>query len=285
MLRRGPDRRDAAAGDARQGARRDAADHRRPAGGDGGLVPRASWQRELAGKADAEARVLDVLGRHRGPGRRARHRAGALGARQQRSTPPPRNALENTGRALRVAHARRARRVGGAAHRSRGAGRRASHATRRGCSRPASSTTSTAGASSAIACAPAGAATTRTRRSRSTPRTTRCCCASTSASAAGCPPGAGKAKSALAYEHLMIDEVQDFSPLELAVLLDATTRAALGHAGGRHGAGDRARARLLELGRAARLSRHRARARRAAARELPLDARDRRRRRARARAR
>jgi DNA helicase-2/ATP-dependent DNA helicase PcrA len=30
-------------------------------------------------------------------------------------------------------------------------------------------------------------------------------------------------KASLAYEHLMIDEVQDFSPLELAVLLDATS--------------------------------------------------------------
>jgi DNA helicase-2/ATP-dependent DNA helicase PcrA len=38
-------------------------------------------------------------------------------------------------------------------------------------------------------------------------------------------PGAGKdaVKAVLAYEHLMIDEVQDFSPLELAVLLDATS--------------------------------------------------------------
>jgi DNA helicase-2/ATP-dependent DNA helicase PcrA len=32
-------------------------------------------------------------------------------------------------------------------------------------------------------------------------------------------------KAPLAYEHLMVDEVQDFSPLELAVLLDTTTRA------------------------------------------------------------
>jgi DNA helicase-2/ATP-dependent DNA helicase PcrA len=31
-------------------------------------------------------------------------------------------------------------------------------------------------------------------------------------------------KGALAYEHVMIDEVQDFSPLELAVLLDTTTK-------------------------------------------------------------
>jgi len=37
-------------------------------------------------------------------------------------------------------------------------------------------------------------------------------------------PGATKdAKGVLAYEHLMIDEVQDFSPLELAVLLEATS--------------------------------------------------------------
>ncbi|HXJ21424.1 MAG TPA: 3'-5' exonuclease [Polyangia bacterium] len=33
----------------------------------------------------------------------------------------------------------------------------------------------------------------------------------------------GDAKATLAYEHLMIDEVQDFSPMELAVLLDATS--------------------------------------------------------------
>jgi DNA helicase-2/ATP-dependent DNA helicase PcrA len=39
------------------------------------------------------------------------------------------------------------------------------------------------------------------------------------------PAGAkeGGSKPVLAYEHLMIDEVQDFSPLELAVLLDATS--------------------------------------------------------------
>ena len=37
-------------------------------------------------------------------------------------------------------------------------------------------------------------------------------------------PGSPKdTKTVLAYEHLMIDEVQDFSPLELAVLLDATS--------------------------------------------------------------
>ncbi len=35
----------------------------------------------------------------------------------------------------------------------------------------------------------------------------------------------GGAKDPIAYEHLMIDEVQDFAPIELAVLLDSTTRA------------------------------------------------------------
>jgi DNA helicase-2/ATP-dependent DNA helicase PcrA len=40
------------------------------------------------------------------------------------------------------------------------------------------------------------------------------------------PDGAGPgSKGVLAYEHLMVDEVQDFSPLELAVLLDTTTAA------------------------------------------------------------
>ena len=46
----------------------------------------------------------------------------------------------------------------------------------------------------------------------------------------------------------MVDEVQDFSPLELAVLLDTHQRAALGHAGRRHRAGHRPRARLLRTG-------------------------------------
>jgi DNA helicase-2/ATP-dependent DNA helicase PcrA len=36
------------------------------------------------------------------------------------------------------------------------------------------------------------------------------------------PDGAGS-KGTLAYEHLMVDEVQDFSPIELAVLLDTTS--------------------------------------------------------------
>jgi DNA helicase-2/ATP-dependent DNA helicase PcrA len=36
-------------------------------------------------------------------------------------------------------------------------------------------------------------------------------------------PGLGKAQGPLSYEHLMIDEVQDFSPVELAVLLETTT--------------------------------------------------------------
>ncbi|HXI57990.1 MAG TPA: 3'-5' exonuclease [Polyangia bacterium] len=37
-------------------------------------------------------------------------------------------------------------------------------------------------------------------------------------------PLPGAKGTALAYEHLMVDEVQDFSPVELAVLLDTTTR-------------------------------------------------------------
>jgi DNA helicase-2/ATP-dependent DNA helicase PcrA len=38
-------------------------------------------------------------------------------------------------------------------------------------------------------------------------------------------PGAkGSSTAPLAYEHLMVDEVQDFSPLELAVLLDTTSK-------------------------------------------------------------
>jgi DNA helicase II / ATP-dependent DNA helicase PcrA len=36
-------------------------------------------------------------------------------------------------------------------------------------------------------------------------------------------PDAAGSKTTLAYEHLMVDEVQDFSPLELAVLLDTTS--------------------------------------------------------------
>jgi DNA helicase-2/ATP-dependent DNA helicase PcrA len=34
----------------------------------------------------------------------------------------------------------------------------------------------------------------------------------------------GSAKGPIAYEHLMVDEVQDFAPVELAVLLDSTTK-------------------------------------------------------------
>jgi DNA helicase-2/ATP-dependent DNA helicase PcrA len=39
------------------------------------------------------------------------------------------------------------------------------------------------------------------------------------------PDGGGNKGGVLAYEHLMVDEVQDFSPLELAVLLDTTSAA------------------------------------------------------------
>jgi DNA helicase-2/ATP-dependent DNA helicase PcrA len=40
----------------------------------------------------------------------------------------------------------------------------------------------------------------------------------------GALPGAKGAATPLAYEHLMVDEVQDFSPVELAVLLDTTAK-------------------------------------------------------------
>jgi DNA helicase-2/ATP-dependent DNA helicase PcrA len=38
------------------------------------------------------------------------------------------------------------------------------------------------------------------------------------------PLSGGKGTAPLAYEHLMVDEVQDFSPIELAVLLDTTSK-------------------------------------------------------------
>jgi DNA helicase-2/ATP-dependent DNA helicase PcrA len=38
------------------------------------------------------------------------------------------------------------------------------------------------------------------------------------------PLGGAKGAPHIAYEHLMVDEVQDFAPLELAVLLDSTTK-------------------------------------------------------------
>ena len=217
---RGADRRDAAAGDARQGARRDAADHRRPAGGAGAPGAGRCCRRELAGKADADA-VLAFWDSTSGPVDARVTALAQLGARRQPRPGDAQRAREHRAHAAR-AHARRGRRVGGAAHRSRGAGRRASRATRPGCSRPASSTTSTAGASRAIACAPAGrdddddetfaldaeddALLLRIyQRQR------------------GRLPAPTAARAPLAYEHLMVDEVQDFSPLELAVLLDATS--------------------------------------------------------------
>ena len=239
----------------------------------------AAWCRDAAGRPSSRARptpraVLAVWDGTSGPRRRARDRAGAVGARRRRWIPRRATRSRTSGRALRA----RTRDVVGewaallTDREALGAGF-ARHAPglfspgqlddiHRWC--VARDRLRTGGAP----------ATTTTSRSRSTPRTTRCCCASTSASAAGSPTAA---RASLAYEHLMVDEVQDFSPLELAVLLDATIRAAVGDAGGRHRAGDRARARLLELDRAARLPRHRARARRAAARQLPVDARDRRR--------
>ena len=63
----------------------------------------------------------------------------------------------------------------------------------------------------------------RRRAPSSTPRTTRCCCApgSCARAAAGAPGGAP-----LRYRHVAVDEVQDFSPLEVQVLLGLPRRAA-----------------------------------------------------------
>ncbi len=244
-----PHRRDAADRHARQGARRVLAHHRRSPGGARRLVPSARWSRISADKAEAAAALAFWDGTTR-PRRRARHRARAVGARHDARPRHPQRASRTP--AARCARARATspasgRRCSPIARRSA----TGSRATRPASSRPASSTTFTAGASSASGCAaPGGTGVERRRRdgrSRSTPRTTRSSCASTSSSAAGSPI-APAARRPLAYEHLMVDEVQDFSPLELAVLLDTTSDAALGDAGGRHGAGDRARARLLRTG-------------------------------------
>ncbi len=177
--------------------------------------------RELAGKPGAE----DVLaawtktGDDHRAGRRAHDRAGAVGARRDAR---PGHAQRRRGHRPRAAgaHARRRRRVGGAAHRSRRAGRRLraprARAVHRGAARRRAPLVRRARP-------PAhGALVARTTsRTRWIPRTTRSCCASTSCSAAAFP--AGKGGAPLSYEHLMVDEVQDFSPVELAVLLETTT--------------------------------------------------------------
>ena len=220
----------------------------------------AGWCRDqLVRRAGRQGRrppsVLAFWRRHHRAHRRARDRAGAVGARHDAR---PRHAQRRRG--MRAARCARARATSSASGRrcspiarALGAGF-ARHAP--GLFSRASSTTCTAGASSAIACAPARSSgvsdAAKTSPTRSIPRTTRCCCASTSCSAAASL--AGQSGATLSYEHLMVDEVQDFSPVELAVLLETTTRAALGDAGGRHRAGDRARARLLELVGAARRS-------------------------------
>ena len=98
----GPDRRDAAAGDARQGARRDAADHRRSPGRDRGLVPGAAGGRSSRARP-TRTRRGGVLGRtDRAGRRRASPRSPQLAARRRRCDPATRNALENAGRTLRA---------------------------------------------------------------------------------------------------------------------------------------------------------------------------------------
>ena len=215
------DRRDAAAGDARQGARRDAADHRRPPGGAGGLVPGAAADASSRARPTRDA-VLAFWDGTSGPGRRARDRARAVGARRQRSIPATRNALENTGRTLRA----RTRDVVGewaallTDREALGAGF-ARHAPglfspgqlddiHRWC--VARDRLRTAGRSDddgetfALDAEDDALLLRIYQRQRGR-----------------LPDAARAARAPLAYEHLMVDEVQDFSPLELAVLLDATT--------------------------------------------------------------
>ena len=63
---------------------------------------------------------------------------------------------------------------------------------------------------------PRGSRATEAPRPSSTPRTTRCCCAPGSCASAPLPDASGEP---LRYRHVAIDEVQDFSPLEVQVLL------------------------------------------------------------------
>ena len=272
-------RRDAAAGDARQGARRDAADHRRSPGGAGRLVPGAAADASWRARPTRHA-VLAFWDGTSGPAD-GRVTALAQWVRDGKLDPgDAQRAREHRAHAAR-AHARRGRRVGGAAHRSRGAGRRASPATRPGCSRPASSTTSTAGASRAIACARRGRGDERRRDVRARRRGRR-------AAAAHLPAPARPASR---------DGRQGRARLRAPDGRRGAGLLAAG-AGGAAGrdvsaqrsvtlAGDTAQAIAPEHGfsnwtELLDFLRHRARARRAAARQLPLDARDRRRRRARA---
>ena len=124
------------------------------------------------------------------------------------------------GQPAALAHARRAGRVGRAAHRSGGAGRRASSGTRPGCSAPGQLDELARWCSERERLRENGpededgeryaldveddALLLRIYQLQRGPLQT--------------------AKGPLAYEHLMVDEVQDFAPVELAVLLDSTTK-------------------------------------------------------------
>ena len=148
---------------------------------------RARLEAELAGKADA-ATVLAKWDGSAGP---VDGRVTALAhvvARRDAGSGDAQRARKRRANVAR-AHARRRRRVGGAAHRSRGAGSRLRPPRARRVLARTARRRRTAGASSATGCARAAATRTKTC-SRSTPRTKRCCCASTSASAAGSPTAA-----------------------------------------------------------------------------------------------
>ena len=185
--------------------------------------------------------------------------------------PATRNALENVGRTLRA----RTRDVVGewaALLTDREAlGEGFASATRRGCSPRASWT------SIHRWCVDRDRLRTPARRHEDDERALRArrrgrraaCCASTSCSAAA----RRRPRASVAYEHLMVDEVQDFAPLELAVLLDSTTKERSITL-----AGDTAQAIAPEHGFStwtghARLSGDPPRSGRAAAGQLPLDAR------------
>ena len=106
----------------------------------------------------------------------------------------------------------------------------------------------------------------------SRPRTTPCCCAPFSCASAGSAAAASRCE----LRHVAIDEVQDFSPLEVRVLHRLSRRAAQHDARRRHAAARPARRRLLVVERLLPPSRSRRNRGRDAARRLPFDPRDRR---------
>ena len=97
------------------------------------------------------------------------------------------------------------------------------------------------GATASTACEPT------TSAPASIPRTTRSSCAPTSSCA-----GRFAAQASHLDQHLFVDEAQDLSPLELAVLIAQTTPEAVDHARGRHRAAAVPRQRLPRLARRAR---------------------------------